>query len=97
MSARPMRESKKSRLIRSRITFPDRLLELRSLNCRRLPTVYTRAKWMALGCRPIFPGWAGTLAKTADISLAKTEDEAVKIRSNFHRAKLRYRIGLFLA
>jgi hypothetical protein len=46
---------------------------------------------------PYFPGWAGTLAKTADISLAKTDDEAAKIRSNFLRAKLRYRRGLFLA
>jgi len=52
---------------------------------------------MALGCRPIFPGWAGTLAKTADISLAKTDDEAAKIRGTFLRAKLRYRRGLFLA
>ena len=50
---------------------------------------------MALGCRPIFPGWAGTLAKTADISLAKTDDEAAKIRSTFLRqAPLQERIVL---
>jgi hypothetical protein len=52
---------------------------------------------MALGCRAIFPGWAGTLAETADISLAKTDDESAKIRSTILQAKLRYKRGLFLA
>jgi hypothetical protein len=30
---------------------------------------------MALGSRPILPGWAGTLAETSSISLAKIRDE----------------------
>jgi hypothetical protein len=36
---------------------------------------------MALGSRRVFPGWAGMLAETAPISLAKIGEEAAKIRA----------------
>src|SRR5690242_15446949 len=82
MSARPMRESKKSRLIRRRMLFPDDLLELIAKNRPRLLAVYTRANGWRWESRPCFPGWAGTPAETADRSLAKPDEEAAKIRAN---------------
>lgn len=62
--------------------FPDGFLETaRSLELLGPLTVYMRAKRVALGSRRVFPGWAGMLAETALISLAKIGDEAAKIRA----------------
>jgi hypothetical protein len=59
--------------------FPDRLLELKCLELPEAPYSLHASERMALGCRPVFPGWAGTLAETTDNSLAKINDEAAKI------------------
>jgi len=40
---------------------------------------------MALGSRPVFPGWAGTLAETSAISLAKIDLETAPNEIIFSR------------
>jgi hypothetical protein len=59
--------------------FPDYLLE-EFLELPEVPYSLHASEWMALGCRPIFPDWAGMLAETADISLTKAGDKAAKIQ-----------------